>query len=77
MKGFCPARRIFNVTMDAKGAQELARRLGDHADRVDARPEPLKSADAAPIFHWFGIEPSRGADDEDEAPAASPHMRRR
>jgi hypothetical protein len=61
--------------MDAKGAQELARRLGDHADRVDARPEPLKTADAAPIFHWFGIEPSPVADVDDEAPDASPRMR--
>ncbi len=64
--------------MDAKGAQELARRIGDHAERVDARPEPLKTADAAPIFHWFGIEPSRAAGAEDEAPDASPpHIRRR
>lgn len=64
--------------MDAKGAQELARRIGDHAERVDARPEPLKTADAAPIFHWFGIEPSQTAGAEDEAPAASPpRMRRR
>ena len=63
--------------MDAKGAQELARRLGDHADRVDPLPEPLKSADAAPIFHWFGIEPAKAADVEDEGQISSPHTRRR
>jgi hypothetical protein len=63
--------------MDAKGAQELARRLGDHAERVDALPEPLKNADAAPIFHWLGIEPPRLADADDDAPGASPRMRRR
>ena len=62
--------------MDVKGAEELARRLGDHAERVDARPEPLKAADAAPIFHWFGIEPARAADGDDDAPDASPRMRR-
>ena len=63
--------------MDAKGAQELARRLGEHAERVDARPEPLKTADAAPIFHWFGIEPARAVEAEDEVPASPRHMRRR
>ena len=61
--------------MDANGARELARRLGDHAERVEVRPEPLKAADAAPIFHWLGIEPPQVAD-TDEAPEASPHMRR-
>jgi hypothetical protein len=63
--------------MDAKGAQELARRLGDHADRVDAPPEPLRNADAAPIFHWFGIEPSALTGEKDETPVVSPRRRRR
>lgn len=64
--------------MDAKGAQELARRLdARHGERVDARPEPLKNADAAPIFHWLGIEPPQIADADDEAPDASPRRRRR
>ena len=62
--------------MDAKGAQELARRLGANAERVEAPPEPLKAADAAPIFRWFGVEPPQLADAEDEAPAASSRMRR-
>jgi len=76
MNGFPRASRILNVTMDAKGAQELARWLGDHAERVDARPEPLKAADAAPIFHWLGIEPPL-VEADDEAPDASPRRRRR
>jgi hypothetical protein len=45
--------------MDAKGAQELARvlalRHGTVPDAVQAAP--LTAQDAAPIFHWFGIEP--------------------
>jgi hypothetical protein len=64
--------------MDAKGAQELARRLDErHGERVEARPEPLKAADAAPIFHWLGIEPPRVADTDDETPDVSPRRRRR
>jgi hypothetical protein len=66
------------VTVDAKGAQELARRLDAlHGERVDAPPEPLKTADAAPIFHWFGIEPAGMADAEEEAPVRPSRMRRR
>lgn len=64
--------------MDAKGAQELARRLdARHGERVEVRPEPLKNADAAPIFHWLGIEPPRVTDGDDEATDASPRTRRR
>ena len=64
--------------MDAKGAHELARRLdARHGERVNARPEPLKNADAAPIFHWLGIEPPLAADADDDAPDASPRRRRR
>jgi len=65
--------------MDAKGAQELARRLdARHGDRADVRPEPLKNADAAPIFHWLGIEPPDAADEtDDDASAPSPRRRRR
>jgi hypothetical protein len=45
--------------MDAKGAQELARRL---EERHGPMPEPalpaaVSDAAAAPIFHWLGIEP--------------------
>jgi hypothetical protein len=64
--------------MDAKGAQELARRLDAlHGERIDSRPEPLKNADAAPIFHWLGIEPPRATNVKDEAPAPAPRRRRR
>ena len=63
--------------MDVKGAEELARRLGDHAERVDARPEPLKAADAAPIFHWLGFEPPQLADADDDSTAVSSRRRRR
>jgi hypothetical protein len=48
-----------NALMDAKGAQELARvlalRHGAVPDAVQAAP--LNAQDAAPIFHWLGIEP--------------------
>jgi hypothetical protein len=64
--------------MDAKGAEELARRLdARHGERADVRPEPLKTADAAPIFHWLGIEPPRIADADDEAIDVSRRRRRR
>lgn len=63
--------------MDAKGAQELARRLDAlHGERMDAPPEPLQNTDAAPIFHWLGIEPPRLAPVDDETPVA-PRRRRR
>jgi hypothetical protein len=45
--------------MDVKGAKELARRLVERHGRV---PEPspvvtLQARDAAPLFHWVGVEP--------------------
>jgi len=45
--------------MDPKGAKELARVL---VERNGSLPEPtpappLATADAAPLFHWLGIEP--------------------
>ncbi|HEY2371510.1 MAG TPA: hypothetical protein VGH82_03090 [Gaiellaceae bacterium] len=62
--------------MDAKGAQELARRLDAlHGERVDTRPERLKNPDAAPIFHWLGIEPPQVVEADDEAEDASPRRR--
>jgi hypothetical protein len=58
-----------NTDMDSKGAQELARLL---AERHGAVPEatpvaPLQNTDAAPIFHWVGVEPpgSSGSDSGD------------
>jgi hypothetical protein len=66
------------MSMDAKGAQELARRLDAlHGERVEDRPEPLQAADAAPIFHWLGIEPPRAADTPDEVAVVAPRRRRR
>jgi hypothetical protein len=50
--------------MDPKGAEELARVL---LERNAALPDPppvalLTNADAAPIFHWLGIEPPAEAE---------------
>jgi hypothetical protein len=43
-----------------KGAQELALLLEKrHGVTPEAKPRaPLVNNDAAPIFHWLGIEPS-------------------
>jgi hypothetical protein len=45
--------------MDSKGAQELARLLIErHGTVPEATPAaPLQNTEAAPIFHWVGIEP--------------------
>jgi len=60
MEGCTDRKTNKNDHMDSKGAQELARlieaRLGDLPE-----PEPVASAvdeSAAPIFHWFGIDPA-------------------
>jgi hypothetical protein len=45
--------------MDGNGARELARLLEErhgHCPPVAAR-RALLSPDAAPIFHWLGVEP--------------------
>jgi hypothetical protein len=49
--------------MDSKGAQELARLLTErHGVVPEAVPAAtLKATDAAPIFHWLGIEPPSGS----------------
>ena len=51
--------------MDSKGAQELARVLSErHGAVPEAVPVPtLKATDAAPIFHWLGIEPPSGSEE--------------
>jgi hypothetical protein len=48
-----------NTPMDSKGAQELARFLTErHGVVPEAAPAAtLKATEAAPIFHWLGIEP--------------------
>ena len=45
--------------MDIKGAQELAQLLTErHGVVPEALPvATLKATEAAPIFHWLGIEP--------------------
>jgi hypothetical protein len=45
--------------MDSKGAQELARVLEErHGAVPEATPvAPLQNTEAAPIFHWVGVEP--------------------
>ena len=52
--------------MDTKGAQELAKLLVErHGAVPEAAPvAPLQNTEAAPIFHWMGVEPpaSSGSD---------------
>lgn len=44
--------------MDTNGARALAQRLGERSsDPVDVPPVRTVSEEAAPIFHWFGVEP--------------------
>jgi hypothetical protein len=58
-----------NTDMDSKGAQELARLFIErHGAVPEAAPvAPLQNANAAPIFHWVGVEPpaSSGSDPAD------------
>jgi hypothetical protein len=46
--------------MDGNGARELARLLEERHGQCPpaATRRALLNADAAPIFHWLGIEPS-------------------
>jgi hypothetical protein len=45
--------------MDTNGARALARRLGEKSSEpVDLPALRAVSEDAAPIFHWFGVEPA-------------------
>jgi len=46
--------------MDGNGARELARRLEErHGQSPPATArKAVLAADAAPIFHWLGIEPA-------------------
>jgi hypothetical protein len=58
-------------SMDAKGARELARVIEERQGTTPA-PLPRKSlrtASAAPIFHWFGMEPASVADERRSDPA--------
>ena len=48
-----------NAHMDVKGAKELALRLVErHGSVPEAAPAvTLQARDAAPLFHWVGVEP--------------------
>ena len=61
-----------------KGAQELSRLLSDRHGSVPpvTPPEPLEDPSAAPLFHWLGVEPARGAGAPD-GPARRFRLRRR
>jgi hypothetical protein len=60
--------------MDSNGSRELARLL---EERNGAAPPPVRGkqlrSTAAPIFHWFGIEPPpvlpSAAEEAEEAPS--------
>jgi len=55
--------RTDDAGMDTNGARALARRLGDKSsDPIDLPPLRAVSEDAAPIFHWFGVEPAATAE---------------
>jgi hypothetical protein len=45
--------------MDANGARALALRIEEEQGSVPEQPPaaPLVTPNAAPIFHWLGIEP--------------------
>lgn len=59
MEGFTGSGSNEDSGMDAKGAQELARRLEErHGPMPEPEPPvPVSNAAAAPIFRWLGIEP--------------------
>lgn len=60
-------RRTDEAGMDTNGARALARRLGEKSsDPVDLPPLRAVSEDAAPIFHWFGVEPAATAEQPDQ-----------
>jgi hypothetical protein len=57
--------------MDSKGARELARLLSERHGVVTepVQADPIEAEDAAPIFHWLGIEPpaASGSSETDDA----------
>jgi hypothetical protein len=71
--GAAPTRKE-DEPMDGEGARELARLLEERNGQTTPvhPPKPLLNTAAAPIFHWFGIEPPGVAPDErvdDSTPA--------
>jgi hypothetical protein len=57
--------------MDGNGARALARLLEERHGVVPPvrRRKRVTATEAAPIFHWFGVEPSTA---EPKAPAPRP-----
>lgn len=47
------------TAMDGNGARALALRIQSEQGNLPdyPKPAPLVTPDAAPIFHWLGIEP--------------------
>ena len=70
MEGCGGLRANHDLLMDCKGARALAQRLklGDIVAVGAIRPRAAVPEGAAPIFHWFGIEPPDGSAGA-EAPA--------
>lgn len=58
--------------MDANGARALALRIQEHQGSVPEQPpaERLATANAAPIFHWLGIEPPEASASPDRGESA-------
>jgi hypothetical protein len=60
------------TAMDANGARALALRIEEHQGSVPEQPptERLATPDAAPIFHWLGIEPPEASASSDRRESA-------
>lgn len=68
MEGVPSLRRIIITAMDANGARALALRIEEHRGSLPEQPAaaPLASPEAAPIFHWLGIEPPDSSESDAE-----------
>jgi hypothetical protein len=55
------------TAMDANGARALLQRLEVEHGTVPEQPKPapLATPEAAPIFHWLGIEPPDSTESND------------
>jgi hypothetical protein len=66
------------IVDSVNGAKELARRLAErHGELPPLGPQgPIADTDAAPIYHWLGIEPPRrGGEDETDGAGRSDTVR--
>lgn len=62
--------------MDAKGARDLARRIGSNAELA---PQPAPAdvpAGSLPVYQWFGGGHASARATEPSPPAARPSLRR-